>query len=114
MSRRHILGCCAAALILSPTLTSAKDYNTANEVMPGCRSFVRNEGRGGGPPDTYCAGLVEGLFYASRNICAPPGVTNAQAIGVIIAFIDARPARMRESFKMLAEEAMAAAWPCKQ
>jgi Rap1a immunity proteins len=41
------------------------------------------------------------------------GVTVGQEIMVVVAYIDARPARMHENFGVLALEALRTAWPCK-
>jgi Rap1a immunity proteins len=45
--------------------------------------------------------------------CRPAGVTIAQEVRVVVVYIDARPARMHEPFKMLVVEALRAAWPCR-
>jgi hypothetical protein len=39
--------------------------------------------------------------------------TNDQLVRVVVAYIDARPERMHESFAVVALEALQAAWPCK-
>jgi hypothetical protein len=44
----------------------------------------------------------------------PQGLTNNQAVAVVIKYIEARPERMHEPFGLLAMEAMKAAWPCKR
>jgi hypothetical protein len=49
-----------------------------------------------------------------RLICSPQNVWREQRIRVVVAFIDARPARMHEDFRQLALEALMGAWPCKQ
>src|SRR5262245_2122268 len=41
------------------------------------------------------------------------GAIIKQRIQVIIAYIEARPQRMHEDFRVLAVEAMQKAWPCK-
>jgi hypothetical protein len=47
------------------------------------------------------------------STCPATGVTHDQVVRVVIAYIDARPARLNEDFMELATEAMVAAWPCK-
>jgi Rap1a immunity proteins len=42
----------------------------------------------------------------------PPGVTYEQGVRIVIAYIEARPRRLHESFGLLAREALMAAWPC--
>ena len=41
-------------------------------------------------------------------------VTLGQMVRVIVAYIDARPARVHEDFRLLALEALVDAWPCKR
>ena len=55
----------------------------------------------------------EGPIIGMICVDFPPGVTNSQKIKVVIAYIEARPARLHESFVDLALEALRAAWPCK-
>jgi hypothetical protein len=44
---------------------------------------------------------------------APNGVTIGQEVKVVVAYIDARPARLHEPFEQLALQALLTAWPCK-
>jgi len=59
----------------------------------------------------YCAGLINGLS-APVGVCPPVGVTPEQVLRVVVQYIDQRPARTNESFKLLVTEAMRDAWPC--
>ena len=103
-----------AALALSGGFAAGSER--ADTVVAGCRAVVENKNtdseviymRG------YCLGLVSGVFYSSREICAPAEVTNGQLARVVVQYVDARPARMHEGFKKFALEAMKAAWPCKR
>jgi hypothetical protein len=56
--------------------------------------------------------MVQALTFMADIVCTPDGGTNEQIIRVIIKYIEARPARMHESFLRLALEAMVEAWPC--
>ena len=63
-----------------------------------------------------CSGIIEGLSYRDdgKTVCPPKGsVTNGQMIRVVVKYIDDRPERQQEYFKVLALEAFRAAWPCK-
>jgi len=81
-------------------------------VMPGCRAFIK-----GGSLNSFkqgwCSGLITGLAQMHRR-CMPPQLTQRQLASAIVQYIDARPARMHEDFRILAAEAMQAAWPCKR
>jgi hypothetical protein len=91
---------------------------SANAVMPGCRNFLV------GPYPTNasiagarCGGLVEGIAYgasAGRFVCAPPTATVGQTVRVVMKYIEDQPERLHENFKLLAYEALRAAWPCKK
>ncbi len=127
----------AAALALTVTAAqAAENINSANDVIRGCRDFVnRNSSYGAG----WCAGIVRGMVGSGilvafalkitkpdavgaswlkpfRVLCMdipPHKVTLGQEIRVVVAYIEARPARMHEEFEDLALEALQAAWPCK-
>jgi hypothetical protein len=98
---------------------SQPDPGSTNDLMPGCWVFLAPSTG----PDlslvfkaALCAGKVEGIFETAESVhlvCPPPGVITDQAMRVIVQFVDARPARMHESFNLLALEALIAAWPCK-
>ena len=62
-----------------------------------------------------CIGMIEGVALLANYgvFCPPAGATIKQRIQVIIAYIEARPQRMHEDFRVLAAEAMQKAWPCK-
>jgi hypothetical protein len=93
---------------------AAEDPFSANAVMPGCREAENYNSR-----IHYdrglCMGIVSGVVSTlqTSTICAPPGVTNFQAIRVIVKYIDDRPEKLHQQFFALAIEALRAAWPCK-
>jgi hypothetical protein len=105
----------AAALALTVTAGAAEeDRDSANFMLPACRGFLNHSGanilfQG------RCAGVIEGMVYLGKSQCVdvPGEATVTQAVSVVVAYIDARPARMHESFNKLAIEALRAAWPCK-
>ena len=106
----------AVAILIALTMpASAEDLNSANYFMSGCKGFLDastptvnavNQG--------LCAGFIAGIGYAAASVCVPQGVTNNQAVAVVIKYIEARPERMHELFGDLALEALEDAWPCKR
>jgi Rap1a immunity proteins len=93
-----------------PSVTRAY---TAEFYLPGCKDFTAGKSNflGG-----RCVGAVEVLDALSRDtkaFCAPDVTNNLERVRIIIAYIEARPERMKEDFRLLANEAMAKAWPCK-
>jgi hypothetical protein len=126
-----------AALALAVTAAPAEDNRSANEMMPGCRAFANRRPPPPGDmfPQACCAGIVRGLSsagvwaggverdarstttpsaemaYMRRYLCLdiPDEVTINQQVRVVVAYIDARPARLHEFFDFLAFEALQAA-----
>jgi len=115
----------AAAVFLSASAASAvedatpsADYLPAVSMLPACKAFIADDA----PRDIYplfeagrCIGLMQGLGYALRlvGVCPPAEATFAQKARVAVTYIEARPERMHEDFRVLAVEAMQKAWPCK-
>jgi hypothetical protein len=50
----------------------------------------------------------------TKLFCPPGGATNLQRIKVIVDYIEKRPDRKNADFRLVANEAMAKAWPCKK
>jgi Rap1a immunity proteins len=86
---------------------------TANYMMPACRDFAFDTNNTDAFTRGWCFGIVDALRYADKNSCVPDAATGAQLIRVVVQYIDQRPARLHESFKELATEALRATWPCK-
>ena len=114
----------AAAVFLSASAASAVEDATlkadlpAVSMLPACKAFIADDS----PRDIYvlfeagrCIGLIQGLAYAPQlvGVCPPAEVTYAQRARVAVTYIEARPERMHEDFRVLAVEAMKIAWPCK-
>jgi Rap1a immunity proteins len=95
------------------------DQDSANFMLPPCRA-VAVYGNAKSKGDPYFMGVCVGIIntiglmgVAFHRVCLPNGVTTRQAVAVVVQYIDKRPARMHQDFKILAVEALAAAWPCK-
>jgi len=103
----------AVAILLALTMPASAQENphSANSYMPGCRDFIAdNWGR-----DAYqrgkCIGFIAGLIYeaAETSFCLPRGVTYEQGVHVVVAYIEARPQRMHESFGDLSNRSICCA-----
>jgi hypothetical protein len=130
------------ALTVTAAPGAEVNINSANYMLPNCRDFVNNKSPSGNlTGQGACAGTIDTLVFMGtilkislepdgwlaesvrrglaedirQSMCLdiPRGVTGGQLIRVVIAYIDARPARMHEPFKGLALEALLKAWPCK-
>jgi cytochrome c5 len=112
LMRSILLGVLAAALLV----TNANAH-AANDMVPACKGVlaILNDGANLAKAAVleagHCGGVVYGLMYAT---CHPSGVTAAQAINVVLAYIGRHPQRMHEDFRTLAIEAMHEAWPCRR
>ena len=86
---------------------------TADFYLNGCKDFIAGKsnffaGR--------CVGAVEvldALNSDTKLFCVPDNTDNLQRVRTIVSYIEARPERKNEDFRLLANEAMAKAWPCK-
>jgi hypothetical protein len=109
----------AIALILSATTAGAQDFKSGNYRMAGCRAAIADRATYN---SGYCLGLVDGIVFGEAGhdtFCIPgtsagTGVTLMQIVRVVVAYIDARSARMHEDFRTLALLALIDAWPCKR
>jgi Rap1a immunity proteins len=113
----------AAAMLNCALAVAEPDQTSANYWMPACRdaASLNLYGDNSGEPETihvfkmgFCAGLINGITYMKKSIgvCQPDGVSTQQATQVVVQYIDKRPERINENFKLLAVEALQAAWPC--
>jgi hypothetical protein len=90
--------------------------NSANSMLPHCKS---DTGGRGIFMEGVCSGSIATLGFVgpilddAYRFCFPDGATNEQMTRIVIAYIEARPARMHEDFRDLALEALRAAWPCR-
>jgi hypothetical protein len=74
---------CAAMLTLMITpAAAAEDTHSANYWLPRCKGFIS------GTTTDYaagiCAGMVEGIGFASPDVCIPDPVTRSQAVQVVV------------------------------
>jgi Rap1a immunity proteins len=87
---------------------------SADFYEAGCKDFLagRSSFFGG-----RCVGAVEvldALNDDTKVFCPPEGATNLQRVQVIVNYIEKRPDRKNADFRLVANEAMIKAWPCKK
>jgi Rap1a immunity proteins len=93
------------AVAAGPAATSR--MFSADFYLSGCKDFVAGRsnffaGR--------CVGAVEvldALNSDTKRFCPPDNVDNLQRVRTIVSYIEARPDRKNEDFRLLANEAMA-------
>jgi Rap1a immunity proteins len=82
--------------------------------LAGCKDFIAGRsnffsGR--------CVGAIEvldALNSDTKLFCPPATADNQQRIRTVVAYLEANPRRLQEDFRLLANEAMAKAWPCRK
>ena len=98
---------------LPSAIPEVRPHETATSRMPGCRAWLAKQLTNQELIHaSFCIGMVEGLHYVAPGLC-PPLPTVDEMVRVVVQYIDARPERHHEKFKVLALEAMRKAWPCK-
>jgi hypothetical protein len=117
MTKLRLAFAALIAVMLSPVpawpQAVARSY-TADFYVEGCNDFLAGKssffaGR--------CVGAVEvldALNDDTKLFCPPEGATNLQRVQVIVDYIGKRPDRKNADFRLVANEAMAKAWPCKK
>ena len=107
----------SGALVASATAAgpaASSRMFSADFYLGGCKDFVAGKsnffaGR--------CVGAVEvldALNADTKLFCPPDNTDNLQRVRTIVTYIEARPDRKNEDFRLLANEAMAKAWPCRK
>ena len=120
----------AAYIAMLPVAGHAQPnpFSGANEVMKGCRSVIaktKSEPAALWFLRRICMGTVSTLAGAATaferaaegttGVCIPAGTVSVnQQVRVVVTYIDARPNRLREDFRVLALEALKDAWPCQR
>jgi hypothetical protein len=136
MSFRISASLFGVALALTVTTASAaEDENSANNMLPGCWTLLNLRSPADRAPTSqedairaaWCAGVVDGISFMGLSVSpssdpmvhygycinVPDEATLVQKVRVVVAYIEARPARMHEDFRYLALIALRTAWPCK-
>lgn len=107
-----LLALCGSAAEASPQAAS-RTYS-ADFYISGCKDFLA------GKSDFFsgrCVGAIEvldALNLDTKTYCPPEATSNLQRVQAIVTYIDARPQRKAEDFRLLAMEAMTKTWPCKK
>lgn len=111
---RCLVFACMFALASPAAIAQDAGIYSANHKLAGCRAAAEGTIRNSTGFDVgWCMGAVLALVATDTSTCAPYTSTQAQAVRVVVAHIDQRPARMHENFLQLALEALRLAWPCR-
>jgi len=91
----------------------ARSYS-AEFYVEGCKDFLAGNssffaGR--------CVGALEvlnALNDDTKLFCPPEGATNLQRVKAVVNYIETPPDLKNADFRLVANQAMAKAWPCKK
>lgn len=88
--------------------------SSADFFLSGCKDYLAGKnGFYGG----RCAGAIEvldALNSETTRFCPPEKTTNLQRVKVVVDYIEAHSEAKNADFNLVANEAMAKAWPCKK
>jgi hypothetical protein len=107
------------ALMSGDAVAQQQNMDSGNYMLPHCKRFGEPPGRGSPFMEGVCTGSILSLAFVGPSLtstlrfCPPQQATKNQIIRVVVAYIEARPARMHEDFRDLARDALRAAWPCQ-
>jgi hypothetical protein len=98
--------------------SAAPDFQSGNFMLPHCQHYVTDNYRYD-VWDGDCGGTVDTLLFLRETlpegfrVCQPKGVTSAQAVRVVVSYMQSHPQQLHEPFRILAMTALSQAWPCK-
>jgi hypothetical protein len=119
-----------AALALTVTAAPGQEIDSANFMLPHCQNYLDSKSNDDLYQQGVCSGIVRtislvgtlikldksefpsvsnGRFQQFACLDIPDKVSIRQTIRVVVAYIEARPARMHEDFTGLTIEALHAA-----
>jgi Rap1a immunity proteins len=121
--RTLVLGI-AMGLVVGTSALAQEDKDSANYMLRYCRATVNNEALTR-PADAaiegMCVGIIDAIGFMmsefppqekEKSSCPPSKVKLEQIVRAVVRYIEARPERMQENFKILVIEAFHDAWPC--
>jgi hypothetical protein len=101
-------------LILTSASQAQEDTQSANWILPGCRSLLDPNNNTGMYKQGHCSGIIRGIVFMSQSACVPNGVNGNQLAAVVVRYADQQPQRWHEVFAKLIDEALTKTWPCRR
>jgi len=87
---------------------------SADFYLAGCKDFLAGKSNFFGGRCVGAVEVLDALNFDTKLFCPPENATNLQRVQTIVDYIEARPERKSADFRLVANEAMAKAWPCKK
>jgi Rap1a immunity proteins len=107
----------AALIALVPVLARAQAVprsSSADFFLAGCKDYLAGKSNFFGGRCVGAVEVLDALNSDTKLFCPPENATNLQRVQVVVDYIEARPERKTADFRLVANEAMAKAWPCKK
>jgi len=104
-------------LLLSPIPARPQAVSrmfSADFYLAGCKDFLAGKSSFFGGRCVGAVEVLDALNSDTKLFCPPENATNLQRVQTIVSYIEARPDRKSADFRLVANEAMAKAWPCKK
>ena len=106
------------AVLPVQTMGPTTSHQDGNDLLPRCQQAVEaidkttwknaNESFNAG----FCLGLVQGVSYASADVCTGEGVTFSQMERVVVKFLQDNPKKLNLNQSTLVQTALSKAFPC--
>jgi len=106
------------AVVPVQTMGQTTSHQDGNDLLPRCQQSVEafdkntlkdvHESFNAG----FCLGLVQGVAYASADVCRGQGVTFSQMERVVVKFLQDNPEKLTLSQSALVDMALSKAFPC--
>lgn len=113
--RRALAALIALLLSLVPARPQAVSFShSADFYVAGCKDFLDGKSTFFGGRCVGAVEVLDALNDDTKLFCPPKGATNLQGVQVIVDYIEKRPERKNADFRLVANEALAKAWPCKK
>ena|SRR6516162_2433303 len=109
----------ALFILSSNSYAQDTDVQSGKYFLPHCKAIIESN-KDNPFQMAVCIGVVIALMRLGPSLttnisfCAPDSVTYAQAVKVIVSYLEAHPDTLHEDFVLLAHVALAEAWPCSK
>ena len=85
----------------------------AGFYLEGCKDFFAGRSNFLSGRRVGAVEVLDDLGSDTKLFCPPETVSTLERVRVIVTYVEGVPKRMTDGFGLLANEAMAKAWPCK-
>jgi len=107
--------------VMSPNAyaqTPGMFVGTGNDMYQACKDVLDDRNMRDAFKQGQCNGIIMAIFYFGENLpserrfCSPRGAGTNQALRIMLAYMDANPAKLHLPIFVLATDALRDAWPC--